>query len=92
MTNVVEQSAWWNPLLTSAIFTWLGGTSTSITNVSKHRNTNFYGRPEEDKEEWLQKRGYSGRFQTSRSNRIFVAFRFNCVEMVQQFDWFTYLT
>ena len=28
MTNVVDQSAWWNPLLTSAIFTWLGGTAT----------------------------------------------------------------
>ena len=25
MTNVVDQSAWWNPLLSSAIFTWLGG-------------------------------------------------------------------
>ena len=44
MTNVVDQSAlwnqgssnrelpWWNPLLTSAIFTWLGGTATYITN------------------------------------------------------------
>ena len=31
MTNVVDQSAWWNPLLTSAIFTWLGGSAT-ITN------------------------------------------------------------
>ena len=28
----VDQSAWWNPLLTSAIFTWLGGTATYITN------------------------------------------------------------
>ena len=26
MRNVVDQSAWWNPLLTSAIFTWLGAT------------------------------------------------------------------
>ena len=26
MPNVVDQSAWWKPLLTSAIFTWLGGT------------------------------------------------------------------
>ena len=33
MTNVVDQSAWWNPLLTSAIFTWLGGTATYITNA-----------------------------------------------------------
>ena len=24
MTNVVDQPAWWNTLLTSAIFTWLG--------------------------------------------------------------------
>ena len=32
MPNVVDQSAWWNPLLTSAIFTWLGGTATYITN------------------------------------------------------------
>ena len=32
MTNVVDQSAWWNPLLTSAIFTWLDGTATYITN------------------------------------------------------------
>ena len=32
MTNVVDQSAWWNPLLTSAIFTWLGGKATYITN------------------------------------------------------------
>ena len=28
MTNVDDQSAWWNPLLTSAIFTWLCGTAT----------------------------------------------------------------
>ena len=28
MTNVVDQSAWWNPLLTSAIYTWHGGTAT----------------------------------------------------------------
>ena len=32
MTNVVDQLAWWNPLLTSAILTWLGGTATYITN------------------------------------------------------------
>ena len=25
MANIVDQSACWNPLLTSAIFTWLGG-------------------------------------------------------------------
>ena len=30
MTNVVDQSAWWNPLLTSEIFAWLGGTTTYI--------------------------------------------------------------
>ena len=34
MTNVVYQSAWWNPLLTSAIFIWLGGTATYITIIS----------------------------------------------------------
>ena len=28
MTNVFDQSAWWNPLQTSAIFTWFGGTAT----------------------------------------------------------------
>ena len=33
MTNIVDQSAWWNPLLTSEIFTWLGGTATYITNA-----------------------------------------------------------
>ena len=32
MPNVVDQSAWWKPLLTSAIFTWLGGTATYKTN------------------------------------------------------------
>ena len=32
MTNVVDQSAWWNPLLISVIFTWLGGTAIYITN------------------------------------------------------------
>ena len=32
MTNVVNQSDWWNPLLISAIFTWLGWTATYITN------------------------------------------------------------
>ena len=32
MPNVVDQSACWNPLLTSEIFTWLGGTVTYITN------------------------------------------------------------
>ena len=32
MTNVVDKSAWWNPLLTSAIFTWLGGIAAYITN------------------------------------------------------------
>ena len=33
MPNVVDQSAWWNPLLSAAIFTWLGGTdATYITN------------------------------------------------------------
>ena len=34
MTNVVNQPARWNPLLTLAIFTWLGGTATYITNDS----------------------------------------------------------
>ena len=38
MTNVVDQSAWWNPLLTSAISTWLGGTATYITNISFNIN------------------------------------------------------
>ena len=34
MTNyVVDQSAWWNPLLTSEIFTWLGGTVTLKTYI-----------------------------------------------------------
>ena len=28
MSIVVDQSAWWNQLLTSATFTWLGGTAT----------------------------------------------------------------
>ena len=27
MINVVDESTWWKPLLTSAIFTWLGGTA-----------------------------------------------------------------
>ena len=39
MTNVVDQSAWWNPLLTSAIFTWLGGTTTYITNDISFKDT-----------------------------------------------------
>ena len=30
MPNVVDQSTWWNPLLTSEIFAWLGGTTTYI--------------------------------------------------------------
>ena len=33
MTNVVDESAWWNPLLTSAIFNWLGGTVYDLTYV-----------------------------------------------------------
>ena len=33
MTNVVDQSAWRNPLLTSAIFTWLGGTATKTRDI-----------------------------------------------------------
>ena len=32
MPNVVDQSAWWNPLLTSVIFTWLGGTARYLHN------------------------------------------------------------
>ena len=32
MSNVADQSDWWNPLLTSTTFTWLGGTATYITN------------------------------------------------------------
>ena len=32
MTNAVDQSAW-NPLLTSAIFTWPGWIATYITNA-----------------------------------------------------------
>ena len=28
MINIVDQSAWWNPLLTSSVFTWLGGIAT----------------------------------------------------------------
>ena len=32
MTNVVDQAAWWNSLLTSAIFTWLGETATNLYN------------------------------------------------------------
>ena len=41
MTNVVDQSAWWNPLLTAAIFTWLGGTATYIT-LSLNANKTKY--------------------------------------------------
>ena len=29
--TVVDQSAWWNPLLTSAIFDLVGGTATYVT-------------------------------------------------------------
>ena len=32
MTSVVDQSAWWNALLTSEIFTWHGGTAIYIYN------------------------------------------------------------
>ena len=32
MPNVIDQSAWWNPLLTSAIFTWLVGPPLRIFN------------------------------------------------------------
>ena len=32
MTNIVDQSASWKPLLTSAIFTWLGGIASYLYN------------------------------------------------------------
>ena len=41
MTNVVDQSAWWNPLLISVIFIWLGGTATMISLNLFEKNINL---------------------------------------------------